>query len=273
MKGKRRHRERASPLRRWVRGVRGFWHLLIGCALLASAFPRAEHSRQLRIKRWWSRRFVEKLGVQIEVEGALPHIESASLLVSNHVSWLDIHLLDGILPARYVAKSEIRDWPIAGWIAARAGTLFINRAKRRDAGRMAEVVIDAFHQGHRVGLFAEGTTTEGDTLLRFHAALFEPALRTEVDVIPVAIRYERADGTLCREAAFVGDLSFAASIGLVLRQRTIIAKVRVGEPVRAANMSRRELADRAHRDIASLLGLSVADTPPQTVPRHPGESR
>jgi 1-acyl-sn-glycerol-3-phosphate acyltransferase len=106
------------------------------------------------------------------------------MIAANHVSWLDIFALSAAWPTRFVAKSEIRDWPAAGWIAERAGTLFIRRERKRDIARIHEQIHEVLERGDCVGLFPEGTTSEGDTLLKFHASLFEPAIANGARVHP-----------------------------------------------------------------------------------------
>ena len=195
------------------------------------------------------------------------------MVAANHVSWLDIFALQAVSPTRFVAKSEVRDWPLAGWIAERAGTLFIRRGLRREAARTNEHVHVALAAGDCIGIFPEGTTTDGDTLLKFHASLFEPAVASAAPVHPCAIRYQHGDGSLCRAMAYVGDLSFMQSLGLAIRQRGVIARVRFAPIVQTAGSSRREVASAARAHVASLLGLPPQDTPPRTPAGRPGAPR
>ena len=185
------------------------------------------------------------------------------MIAANHVSWLDIFVLQAVHPTRFVAKSEVRDWPIAGWIAERSGTLFIRRSLRRDIARINELVQGALDAGDCVGIFPEGGTTEGDELLKFHSSLFAAAAANRARVHPCAIRYQRADGTLCRAMAYVGEQSFMQSMGLVIRQRGVVVRVRFAPVMDAGAGSRRELAAACRASVASLLGLE----PPGTAPR------
>lgn len=241
-------------------------HALEGALILRVVFPRATPRRRRELVGWWSAKLVRIAGVATRVEGPPPAPgEIGAMVAANHVSWLDIFVISGIVPTRFIAKSEIRDWPLAGWIAERAGTLFIRRERRRDTARMADAVHAALAQGDCVGLFPEGGTTEGDTLLAFHTSLFEPAVANRAHVHPCAIRYEYPDGSLCRAAAYVGELSFMQSMGLVLRQRGLVARVQFAPAVETAGRSRREVAAEAEGRVASLLGL-----PPDTPRRRPG---
>ena len=214
--------------------------------------------------QWWSRKLLRLLGVALRVEGALPRASERSVMIAaNHVSWLDIFVVDAAWPTRFVAKSEIRDWPVAGWIAERAGTLFIRRERRRDAARMNARVHEVLAEGDCVGLFPEGTTTLGDRLLEFHSSLFEPAIANAARVHPAAIRYEHADGSACPDVAYVDELSFMESMASVIAQRGLVARLMFAPPIDCAGLAgRRDAAAIAHQRVASLLRLAPADNPP-----------
>jgi 1-acyl-sn-glycerol-3-phosphate acyltransferase len=175
------------------------------------------------------------------------------MLVANHVSWLDIFAINAIVPARFVAKAEVRRWPIVGWLCARAGTLFIERARRQDTGRINETIEAALAAGDVFAVFPEGTTTDGSTLLKFHASLLEPALGARATVQPVALRFERSDGTLCTECAYDGDKTLWEALMGMTSQREILAHVCFLDPLYPEARHRRDLA-RESRD-AILLTL------------------
>ena len=158
-------------------------------------------------------------------------------------------------------------WPdadLAGWITERSGTLFIRRDQLRDMARINERVRAAMREGDCVGLFPEGLTTEGDVLLRFHSSLFEPAVANEAHIHAAAIRYERADGTLCREASFRGERTFMESLALIIGERAMTARIRFAPAFEADGAHRREVARMAHAKVATLLGLEPADSAPRT---------
>ena len=195
------------------------------------------------------------------------------MIASNHVSWLDIFVISGVTSTRFIAKSEIRDWPAAGWIAERAGTLFIRRERRRDTVRTNDQVRDALAQGDCVGLFPEGTTTEGDRLLKFHSSLFEAAVANRAHVHPAGLRYQHRDGTPCRAVAYVDELSFMQSLSSVMRQRGVVARLSFGPVIETAEGNRRDVARIAEERVASLLGLAPAGTAPRTTPGLPAAPR
>src|SRR5258706_501878 len=229
---------RAGRLLRFVRWTRLLAHLWAALFILRFVFPRASRARRRVLHGWWSRKLVRVLGLDARIEGPLPAAGAIGAMVAaNHVSWLDVFLVSGVWPTRFIAKSEVRDWPVAGWIAERAGTLCVRRGRRHDTGRINDMVHTALPQGDCVGLFPEATTTMGDRLLKFHSSLFEPVVANDANVHPVAIRYEHADGSLCRAMAF-DDLSFMQSLSLIARQRRIIARVTFGEPIEAKGLTR-----------------------------------
>lgn len=265
---------RASRLRRGLRWLRLVLHALHGALILRFVFPRADARTRRHYLQWWSARLVRACGVKLVIEGERPDpLRGPAMIAANHVSWLDIFAVSAAWPTRFVAKSEIRDWPAAGWIAERAGTLFIHRERRRDIAVMKAQLHEVLQVHDCVGIFPEGTTSEGDTLLKFHTSLFEPALANAAQVYPVAIRYEHADGALAREMAYVGEMSFMQSMANVIAQRGVVARVRFGDVVDCAQVAdRREAARAAHSRIASLLSLRPQDSPTGT-PGGPPASR
>jgi 1-acyl-sn-glycerol-3-phosphate acyltransferase len=246
-------------------------HLLAAAAILRLVFPRATPERKRSLVGWWSAKLLRIAGVATRVEGTPPvEGEVGAMIAANHVSWLDIFAVSSVRPTRFIAKSEIRDWPLAGWVVERAGTIFIRRERRHDTVRINERVHDALMQGDRVGLFPEGTTTEGDRLLKFHSSLFEPAIANRARVHPCAIRYEQADGTPCRAMAYVGELSFMQSLGLALRQRGVVARLAFAPVIETEGRTRREVAAAARNSVATLLGLEIEDSQPRRGAGLPG---
>jgi 1-acyl-sn-glycerol-3-phosphate acyltransferase len=246
-------------------------HALAAVLILRLVYPRVSASRRREILGWWSHRLVRIAGVTIQVTGTAPAgTESGAMVAANHVSWLDMFVVSSVRPTRFIAKSEIRDWPLAGWIAERAGTIFIRRERRRDTARINDFVHAALLEGDCVGLFPEGTTTEGDELLRFHSSLFEPAVANRAHVHPAAIRYEHADGSLSRAMSFAGELSFMQSLSLVMRQRGVVARIAFAPALETEGLARREVAKLAEEAVATLLGLSPAGRAPRIPSGPPG---
>jgi len=254
---------RTPRLIRAVRWTRLFLHLGTAFLTLRFVWPRADPQRRHEIAVRWAQDLLSILAIRVRCEGRPPpHGRKGAMIASNHVSWADIFAIASVRHTRFIAKSEIRDWPIAGWLAERSGTIFIRRARRHDTARINALVHGALAQGECVGLFPEGTTTEGDRLLKFHSSLFEPAVANRARVYPAAVRYEHPDGTPLRSAAYVGDLSFAQSLGLVVRTRETIVRVAFAPPIEPDELTRQQVAAEAHRRVASLLGLQTPGTAP-----------
>jgi len=240
-------------------------HAALAVVLLFSVYPRLAPPRRRALLGWWSGKLLRILNVTTRIAGEPPGAhERGALVAANHVSWMDIFLVSSVRPTRFIAKSEIRDWGLVGWIADRAGTLFIRRDQLRDTARINSLVHEALASGDCVGLFPEGITTEGDMLHKFHTALFEPAVANEAHVHPAAIRYEKQDGSLCREASFRGDRTFMESMSLIIGEPAMVARIAFAPVVETRGVHRREVAADAEARVASLLGVARPGTAPGT---------
>lgn len=243
---------------RLYRASRLLLHLLRGVFTVAILFPFYEPPRRREAVGRWSARSLAIINVATRVHGAPPVCGGRPrLVVSNHISWLDIQAIHAVWQVRFVAKSEVRGWPLIGWLSARTGTLFIERGSGRHAARINESIHGAFVEGDAVGVFPEGTTTEGTRVGRFHASLLQPAVDEQALVCPVALRYLDAGGRLCLAASYVGDDSLFQSIVAILRQPGIVAELHFLAPIDAQGRSRRELALLTRQAIAEKLGLAT----------------
>ena len=255
-----------QPTHRIIRGIR--WtrlclHVLQGLLSVGMIFPRISPRARQRLTRAWSAKMLRILNIVLSIHGARPAADAKHLVVvANHVSWLDIFVINATQPSRFVAKSEIRDWPVAGWLCEKAGTIFVRRAKRSDTSRINNEIHDALEQGDAVGLFPEGTTTTGDRLLKFHTALFEPAVVNGATIAAGAIRYRSSDGDAANAALFAGETSFAESVTLIIAQKSMIAELVFAPPIATRvvaedgvviTLSRRDAAIAAEDAIAQIL--------------------
>lgn len=246
-----------APLR-WFRWVRFLLHIAAALILVGALFPRVKPVTRSRLTGWWARKLLRIMGILVSPHGAIPAPDARNhIIASNHISWVDIFVISATHPALFVAKAEIRDWPIAGWICDRAGTLFIRRARRSDTAKINDTMGAALAQGFTIGFFPEGTTTHGDRLHKFHTSLFEPAVANRATLAPVALRYRLANGDPSPAIAFVGEISFVESVGLILRQRRMIAEITFAPPIEAGELTRRELAQRAESAVASILDVPL----------------
>jgi 1-acyl-sn-glycerol-3-phosphate acyltransferase len=229
--------------------------------------PRLSPARRRRLAARCAAQTLAIVRVRPRVHGAHAFVDGPVLVVANHVSWLDVYALNAVLGgARYVAKREVRRWPIAGGIAHGFGTFFHARGNVRDAARVKDAVVAALRAGERVVVFPEGTTTEGDGAGRFHAAFLQAAVDAAVPVQPVAIRYPDPDGGPDRAAAFVGDTTFLASLLRVLRRRRLDARLTVGPALDPRGRTRRDLTAASHAFVASVLSGGRKQTPSRPGP-------
>ena len=220
--------------------------------------PRLSGAARNRCLQGSAHAMLRAVGVEIRVRGHLPAADAPVLLVANHHSWLDSYALNTVSAARFVAKSEVGEWPLIGTIAVRFGTFFLKRGSCRAAARMVGVLAEALSAGQPVAAFPEGTTSHGPGPLPFYPALFQAAVRSGAWVQPVAVRYRVADGLPTRAAAYVGDTSLWDSIRGLLRERNVTAELIFCAPLDPAGRSRKQLAAAAHAAIAAALAAPGA---------------
>lgn len=252
-----------------LRGWRLALHLFYGI-LLAVIYPHLNATKQHRILKTWSRQLLTILNIGIQIEGHQPsRSEGGCLIVANHVSWLDIIVLNAIYPVHFIAKAEVRNWPVIGWLCRRSGTLFIERAFRKDAAKTNQSVSLLLMRGGVIGLFPEGTTTDGKQVGHFHSSLMQPAINTEMPLRPIALRYQNHAGRLETAAAFVGEMTLAQSIWKILCCPNFNALVAFTPALQTTNTNRRELARSAQQAITHALqtiGTAGTTIPQQTAP-------
>lgn len=229
-------------------------HLLTGTLTVASVYPFIADSRRLGLKQRWSRQLLDILGVRLDAP--LSGIAPGSLFVANHISWLDIYAFNAARPMAFVAKDEVRHWPLIGWLSAHTDTLFLSRENRRQSTQVNAQMSALLRAAKDVALFPEGTTTTGAQLLHFHGALLQSAVDAGCLVQPVALSYYAADGRRSEVAAYVGDMTMAESLLAILRCGRLTVRLRPTPPLDPQVMSRRALAQAARGAIAFSLGLS-----------------
>jgi len=245
----------SSYQRCWV-WTRILLHVISGVCTLLFIFPFVSQTQKHRRIQQWSKQLLKIFHIQLRVVGANKLVSTPYLLASNHISWLDIHVINAFKPVRFVAKSEVRAWPVFGWMAVQLGTVFI----RRDSARHARQVVDqmaAVLKAESVCIFPEGTSTAGESVLPFKPNLFESAILAKVPVTPVAIAYRsRSTGLRSDAPAFIGKMGLLESMSNVISNRDIEAHLSLLEPYlisNAANPDRKELAVYCQESIAKTL--------------------
>jgi 1-acyl-sn-glycerol-3-phosphate acyltransferase len=247
-------------------------HLILGVALAGLALPLLKPAQLDRIIMAWGRRLLKILGVQARVENP-PGVPGGALLVCNHVSWLDVYLIFAAQRVHFVSKSEVRDWPVAGWLAHKAGTLFLERSRRADTARVNAEMRELMQGGAWVAVFPEGTTSDGRGLRRFLPSLLQPAVELGCPVVPAALRYRTLAGEYSAAPAYIDHMSIWQSLKQIVDASGLVAELRFGEPIPPTG-HRRELAAQAEQSVARLLGISASGpASADTAPPEPDDPR
>ena len=242
----------AVSLALW-RVLRLLLHLLQGMAVMALRFPSLDATgRAQRIGRW-SAGLLRAVGVDLQISGT-PR-SGATLLLANHVSWLDIAALHAAVPhARFVAKADVLRWPLLGWLVAGAGTLFIERERKRDALRVVHAMAEALQAGQTVAVFPEGTTGPGPALLPFHANLLQAAIATGTPIQPALLRYADTHQRFSPAVEYVGATTLLQSLWRVTSARGLVVHVDLLPPQGSWRADRRALAEHLRGQMATRLG-------------------
>ena len=227
-------------------------HALSGWWIIARHFRRLTPDQRHVHVQVWATRMLKVLGITLRVEGS-PVAHGPVLLVSNHISWLDILVMHAARHCRFVSKSEVKHWPLIGTLATAAGTLYIERESRRDAMRVVHHMADSLRAGDVLAVFPEGTTSDGVTLLPFHANLIQAAISADAPVQPVALQFQdAASGQTSLAPCYIGDDTLLGSLWRTLTAPPITAVVRYGEPQRSGGRSRRAWAADLQQDVQQL---------------------
>ncbi len=233
------------------RAARLLAHVIGGLFIITIRFPRfSQEQRHLHVQAWASG-MLGRLGVKLVVHGTPPRVGPV-LLVSNHISWLDILVLHAAQHCRFVSKSDVRHWPLVGRLATGAGTLYVERRSRRDAMRVVHAMAQALRDGEILAIFPEGTTGDGADLLPFHANLLQAAISTNVPIQPVALRFVDLHGQITQAASYIGDESLLSSLWRTLRTPCVVAHVRFGQSQSAQGRDRRGWALDLWTEVDSL---------------------
>ena len=230
---------------------RAVLHVLHGMAVM-TRFPALDAAGRHERIRWWSAGLLKAVGMSLQVSGT-PR-PGATLLVANHISWIDIAAIHAAAPhARFVSKADVLKWPLLGWLIRNAGTLFIERERKRDAVRVVHAMAAALQAGDTVAVFPEGTTGTGPDLLPFHANLLQAAVATGTPIQPVVLRFAGPGADYSPAVQFMGDTTLLQSIWRVVSARGLCAHVQLLSPVATQHADRRRLAEHLRELIAEGL--------------------
>ena len=200
----------------------------------------------------WLQRTARQVGrifrLEIQSAGTIP---TRGLLISNHVSYVDILVLVSLTPAVFVAKREVKSWPVMGWLAQLGGTVFIDRQRRTHVGEVNDEIQTALADGALVIIFPEGTSSDGQTILPFKSSLLEPAAQQQHLLTIGCIGYMLADGDAGAEVCYWGDHVFFPHLLNLLSKRRVGASVRFAS-VGQHSTDRKELAQQLHAAVLEL---------------------
>lgn len=254
-----------TAFRRAIRIALLATHIAAGLCTISFLFPHCSHATQRRHILRWSGKLLHILGVHVRTHGSPMPTSEATLIVANHISWLDVFALNHVCPARFVAKSEVAHWPLIGRLCQGTGTLFIERGNKRDALRANKAIMEALQQGQHIALFPEGTSSDGSIVLPFRSPLLQPALDSRTPIQPVYLRYSDTNDQQSSAAAYCGDMTFRASLWRLLGNRHLNAELHYLDPIQiSAEISRQELTQKIERLIRtthSMVNQQPIDKP------------
>ncbi len=239
----------------WARAIGRLVRVLI--ALAAGVWTmRRQQDRWTQAQRAdavnrWAQRMLQAMGVNLQIQGSPQN--GPLVWVANHIAWLDILSLHAVRQCRFVAKSEVHQWPVIGTLAAGAGTLFIERASRRDALRVVHDMAQALEGGDTVAVFPEGTTGLGDTILPFHANLIQAAVVTDTPIQPVLIQYVDELGRPAEHVRYVGQDTLVVSIWRVLAAPATTVRLHFLPSQLRQNRDRRAWAEHLRHSLLQAL--------------------
>ena len=255
--------EETKRVTRYLRASRVASHILVGVLVTIVLLPIVTKSSKLRITKWWSGRLLVAFNLQVICHGHTPTNNerlSKTIFVANHISWTDIQALNSIISLRFIAKSDIKNWPILRFLIKGANTIFIDRSKRQDAARTLNVAVLSLNSGDNLCYFPEGTTTDGTEIKPFKSSLMQAAIDANATIRPVAIRYPKPDGSINTGVAYAGETTMLESIQSILLQQSPVVELHFLEPIQVTDViekDRRELTLLIQQQIQKKLDLSV----------------
>ncbi len=247
-----------------LRMARLLAYVLFGLLCVLLLWPLLGQHRRHRVERWWAGRVMRILRIQVRTDAPWPR--APVMLAINHVSWVDILAINSVSPSIFVAKSEIASWPLAGTLASRAGTIFVERGRRHAVRAVIHSARDTLKAGRTVAVFPEGTTTNGRDVMPFHSNMFQAAVEAGRPVVPLCLRYtERPSGQFSELPAFIGDQSMVENLMVLLKHPTgfsvtlsPLAPIVVDQPEDVSKATgRHQIGEMAHAAIKARLQNNI----------------
>ena len=227
--------------------------LVLSIVFLRNTIP--PNALSSRITCRWLGSVAKVMGARVKIHGQ-PNRQQ-TLFVSNHISWLDILVLGSTVPLHFLSKHEVKTMPVVGWLATRAGTLYIHRGKHESASQASADITRVLNQKHNALVFAEGTTTDGH-IRKFHSRMLQAAIDAEAMIQPVAIFYPRTNPQTNKievnpDALFTGKTTVGESFDRISRAPFIDVEVHYLTPVAAAGKTRGELSLHAYEEVIAAI--------------------
>jgi 1-acyl-sn-glycerol-3-phosphate acyltransferase len=219
-----------------------------GDALLRSLAGKRSHAERAQWLHRWCAFLLRRLSIELRVSGDVP---DRGLIVSNHLSYLDILVFAALEPCAFVAKKEVRRWPIFGFFASIGGTIFVDRTRPHLAQRSVQEMRETLEAGVRVVLFPEGTSTGGDKVLPFKPALFESAIETQQPITAAHLSYQLDKEDPALIACYWGDMTFAPHLLRLLAEQRVVASVRFNASAEFF-ADRKTAAENLYREVTEL---------------------
>lgn len=235
-------------------------HLITGLILALLFLHKGIHASAFisRLYIWWNQFICRLFHARITIKGEINN--SPTLFLVNHISWFDIPVLGAQKPLHFLSKAEVRHWPLIGWLAHKAGTLFIWRGAPGAAQKSLDEITQCLEQGHSVVIFPEGTTSDGSSLRQFHGRLLQAAIDAQVRIQPVALRYPDKDG-INTHVPYIDDMSFMDSLIGLTYSPTLQVELHFLKPVDShigtQTITRKQLAEEARQAIAAALNIKL----------------
>jgi len=227
-------------------------HVLKGCLILLLVFPWLKAEQRHRSIRHWCKQLLGIFNMHLSVIGAERLMDTHCLMAANHISWIDIHVINAFKPHYFVAKTEVASWPIFGWMAKQLGTLFIERGKPISIRNMVQEMASQLNQ-KAICIFPEGTSTDGKQVASFKSNLFEAAIVANAPVYCLAIQYfDLRTGIKTTAPAFIGEMGLLDSIWNLICSPPICAQISIVAKLPALK-ERKALAELSQSLIAEQL--------------------
>lgn len=242
-----------------IRFIGLLFYIIEGVLIVIFTYYKISNSQKLAKKQAWAKRIVSWLGIQIISDNELNVKQCVGkLLVSNHISWLDIIIFNSLTPMSFVAKSNVRAWPLIGWLAHKNFTIFIERGHSRATISAIAQIKKYIADGFVVTVFPEGTTTDGSEVGHFHSALFQSACDVDNphDVLPITISYHLNHNNFsehCTAPSYIGETSLIRSMWNVASTKNLIVCIQCADTINPKGNNRRELANNVHEVISDML--------------------